>query len=84
MRWKEDSDKDFADKFAREAYWEMTSEAEETWTKMKTCNTQIGKDVLGKSRGSFMVKKGNNMLQWGCQDTYQIKKKLSCIGRMQE
>ena len=60
IKWwilNKDNAKVFAEKVVKEARWEMTLEAEDTWTKMKTCIFRIAKDNLGDLRGSLVVKK---------------------------
>lgn len=55
MEIKRGYDKVFVDKIVEEADWEMISDAETTWTKVKISITWIGKDILGEF--GIMVKK---------------------------
>lgn len=79
-----DNAKVFSEKVIEEVDWEMTLDAEHTWTEMKTCMIWIVKEIL-ESSVSFLVK----MMQYsGIRKSRQWSKKiiklLSCIRQMQE
>lgn len=53
IKWwklKEDNAKLFVEKAVEEANQEMTSNIEYTWTKIKTCFTQMTKEILGAEK----------------------------------